>query len=218
MAANGANRRWWMTGWTWGLTAILVLGIIIAIALIWVSSTSMVFASYSGTFEFTGIQRFWGTNYFGLKWVPDPGEVGPCPVIIHLDDGDVGAAEFAEPQRLLQRGWVEVPFLPVAPEWAAVVGPNADRGLPKVVKYGRGELRVATGHKDGVLIGVWVVIMAPDEERIAQGLPPGHEFMATRVGAARYPISVGGRRITLPMSKAEMIQALGPPDGERKDY
>jgi hypothetical protein len=205
-----------MTGYIVGLVAILVLGV--AIAVVWTSSGSMVFASYPGTYEFTGIQRFRGADYFGLKWVPNPGEVGPCPVVIHLDDGDVGAAEWAEPKRLLRRGWVEVPFLPVAPEWAAAVGPDADRGLPKVVKYGRGELRVATGHTEGELIGVWVLVMAPDEERIAHGLPPGHEHMATRVGATRYALSVGGRRITLPMSQAEMIQALGPPDNQRKDY
>jgi hypothetical protein len=205
-----------MAGWTWGLVAVLVLGT--AIAFVWASSASMVFASYPGTFEFTGFQRFRATNYFGLKWVPNPGEVGPCPVIIHLDDDDIGAAEFAEPQRLLQKGWVEVPFLPLAPEWVAAVGPDVDRGLPKVVKYGHGELRVATQHTQGVLTGVWVLVVAPDAERIAQGLPPGHEHMATRVGATRYAISVGGRRITLPISKAELIQALGPPVGQRKDY
>lgn len=205
-----------MAGWIWGLIAVLVLGI--ALAVVWASSDSMVFASYAGTYEFTGVQRFWGTDYFGLKWVPNPGEVGPCPVIIHLDDGDGGAAEFAEPQRLLQRGWVEVPFPPPAPEWVAVVGPDVDRGLPKVVKYAHGELRIAIQHTQGVLTGVSVLVVAPDEERIAQALPPGHEYMATRVGATRYAISVGGRRITLPISKAELIQALGPPDSQRKDY
>ena len=139
-----------MAGWIWGLVAILVLGI--AIAVVWASSSTMVFASYSGTYEFTGTQRFWSTDYFCFKWVPNPGEVGPCPVVIQMDDGDVGAAEFAEPKRLLERGWVEVPFLPVAPEWLAAVGPApVDPGLSTVAKYGRGDLRVATGHSKGVL-------------------------------------------------------------------
>jgi hypothetical protein len=205
-----------MAGCIWGLVAILVLGV--AIAVVRASSGSLAFAGYPGTFEFTGVQRFWSTNYFGLKWVPNPGEVGACPVVIHLDGGEVGAAEWAEPKRLLQRGWVEVPFLPVAPEWAAVVGPDVGRGLPKVVKYGQGELRVATQHTGGVLTGVWVLVVTPLEERIAQRLPPGQEHMATRVGATRYAISVGGRRITLPISQAELIQALGPPDSRRKDH
>jgi len=218
MAANRTNRRWRMAGWIWGLVGILVLGIAIAIAVVRVSSGAMVFASYPGTFEFTGIQRFSGADYFGLKWVPNASEVGPCPVVIHLPDCDVGAAEWAEPKRLLQRGWVEVPFLPLAPEWVVAVGPDVDRGLPTVAKYGYGDLRVATQHTDGVLTSVWVVVVAPDEERIAQGLPPGHEHMATSVGAARFAISVGGRRITLPISQAQMIQALGPPASQRKDY
>jgi hypothetical protein len=216
MAANRTNRRWRMAGYIWGLVAIVVLGI--ALAVVWASSSSMVFAAYTGTFEFTGIERFRGTEYFGLKWVPNPGEVGPCPIVIHAENGDVGAAEFEDPKRLLERGWVEVPFPPPPPEWAAVAGPDPPPGLPKVVKYGHGDLRVATVHSEGVLTSVSVFVVNTKEERIAHGLPPEHEHMATRIGATRYPISVGGRRITLPLSQAEMIEALGPPDNERRDY
>jgi hypothetical protein len=205
-----------MAGYIWGLVAIVVLGI--ALAVVWASSSSMVFAAYPGTYEFTGIERFRGTDYFALKWVPNPGEVGPCPIVIHTENGDVGAAEFEDPKRLLERGWVEVPFLPVVAEWAAVAGPDPPPGLPKVVKYGHGDLRVATVHSEGVLTSVSVFVVNTREERHAQGLPPEHEHMATRVGAMRYPISVGGRQITLPLSQAMMIEALGPPDNERRDY
>lgn len=216
MAANGTNRRWRMAVWCWGLVAFLALGIVIVV--MWASSGSMVFASYPGTYEFTGIEHFRGADYFGLKWVPNPGDRGPCPVVIHTNGGDVGAAEFDEPKRLLKRGWVEVPFLPMAPEWVAVVGPEADRGLPKVVKYGYGDLRVVPQHHDGVLISLSVFVVTPREETIAHGLPPEHELMATRVGAIRYALSVGGRRITLPLSQSEMIRVLGPPSNQRKDY
>jgi hypothetical protein len=216
MAANHTIRRWRMAGYIWGLVAIVVLGIVLAV--VWASSSSRVFAAYPGAYEFTGIDRFRGTDYFALKWVPNPGEVGPCPIVIHTEAGDVGAAEFEDPKRLLERGWVEVPFLPVVPEWAAVAGPDPPPGLPKVVKYGHGDLRVATVHSEGVLTSVSVFVVNTREERIAQGLPPEHEHMATRIGAMRYPISVGGRRITLPLSQAEMIEALGPPDNERRDY
>lgn len=65
---------------------------------------------------------------------------------------------------------------------------------------------------------MWVAVVNPREERVARRLPPEHEHLASRVGASRYAVSVGGRRITLPMSQAEMIQALGPPVGQRLDY
>jgi hypothetical protein len=90
--------------------------------------------------------------------------------------------------------------------------------LPPAVKYGWGDLRVCPQHAEGTLMAVSVFVVLPDEERVAAGLPPGHELMATRIGAERYPISVGGRRISLPMSHAELVPALGPPGGQRKDY
>jgi hypothetical protein len=216
VAVSRTTRGRRMTGCVWGLIAFLLLGV--ALFLVHAASGSMVFASYSGTVEFTGTRRFWSTNYFGLKWVANPGDPGPCPVVVHTDGGDVGAAEFAEPNRLLERGWVEVPFQPPTPEALALIGPDWEKGLPRVVKYGRGDVRVATQHTDGVLTGVWVVVVTTREERIAQGLPPEHELMASRVGATRYPVSVGGRRITLPISEAELVRAMGQPDGRRKDY
>ena len=206
-----------MGGGIWVLVAILVLGS--AGAVRWALSESMVFAAYPGTFEFTGIQRWRGTNYFGFKWLPNPGETGSCPLVIHMDGADIGATEWADPTRLSQKGWAEAPFLPLAPEWTAVVGRTEPApGLPRVVKYAYGDLRVSTQHTEGALTGVWVFVVEPDEVRIAQGRPSGHELMARRVGATRYAMSLGGRRITLPITQAELVQAFGPPEHQRKDY
>ena len=199
-----------MIGYVGGLAAVILLGG----AFFWFrasSSGSLVFSSYPGTFEFVGTSRFSGTHYFVLKWVRDPGDAGPCPVVIHADGGDVGAAELADPDRLLGMGWVVVPDPPMPPEWVAVAGPDRPPGLPPVVKYGRGDLRITTLHTDGVLTGVWVGMVQP-------GLEPGHEMMASRVGEARHAVSVGGRRVTLPLSEAEMVRTFGPPTGRRKDY
>src|SRR5262245_43774093 len=111
-----------MTGWTWGLAALILLGG--AFFLLRASFRSMVFATYPGTFEFVGISRSWVTHYYVLKWVRDPGDAGPCPVVVHADRGDVGAAELADSDRLLGMGWAVVPDPPMPPEWVAVVGPD----------------------------------------------------------------------------------------------
>jgi hypothetical protein len=217
MTSGRSVRRLIIAAWIWGLAASLVLGI--ALTVVEESDGSMVFAWYPGTCEFIGFQRFRGTDYFALKWVPDTGEVGPCPIVIHGEGGDVGAAEFTEPTRLLERGWVEVPPVPMSPDWVAAIGrTQPDPGLPRVVEYGQGDLRVATRHTNGVLTGVWVVVVDPRGERPPKGVPSEREHMATRVGTKRFPVSVGGRRIALPISETDLVQALGPPEGRRSDY
>jgi hypothetical protein len=187
----------------WGLAALLVLAA--ALAVVRACFSTLVFAAYPGTFEFSGFRRLWSNHYSSVKWVRDPGDNGPCPVVIHTDRGDIGAAELADPGRLLARGWVVVPFAPIAPEATALIGEHGD-DLPPVVKYGWGDLRVCPQFTDGLLttVSVWVV-------------GPG-EMWEHRPGAARYPISVGGRRVSLPISEAELTQALGRPADLRDDY
>jgi hypothetical protein len=214
MALHGRTCRRHLAVCICGLIALLVLGI--AGSFVYASLGSMVFASYPGPIEFTGTNRYWNTNYFGLKWVAKPG--GACPVVVHTGTGDVGAADFAEPKRLLERGWVEVPLAPPTPEALALIGPEWEKGLPRAVKYAQGDLRVVTAHADGVLSGVWVFVVIPRGELIAQGLPPEYELMASRIGATRYSISIGGRRICLPISEADLVRALGPPEGHRRDH
>jgi hypothetical protein len=87
------------------------------------------------------------------------------------------------------------------------VGPNGDRTLPSVVRFGLGDLRVATQLTGGQLTGVWVWVVEP-----------GHETAAWSPGATRYSLSVNGQRIMLPITEAELIRTLGAPEGRRKDY
>jgi hypothetical protein len=194
-----------MIGFISGLAAVVLLGV--DLYLFSASSGSMVFSSYPGTFEFTGISRNSGTHYYALKWVRDPGDARPCPLVVHGDGGDVGAAELADPDRLLRMGWVVVPDPPLPPEWVAVAGADRSPGLPSVVKYAQGCLRITTLQTDGILTCVCVGLVEP-----------GEELMASHVGTVRYAVSVGGQQITLPMSEVEMLAAFGPPDGRRKDY
>jgi hypothetical protein len=194
-----------MIGCIWGAAALLVLAG--ALFLLQASFRTLVFASYPGTFEFTGTRRFWDTHYVALKWVRDQNDPGPCPVVIHTDLGDIGSSEFAEPDRLLARGWVVVPYPPIPPEAAALIRDAGGEERPPVLKYGWGDLRVCPQFTDGALVSVSVWVS-----------DPAHEAMATRAQAARYPISVGGRQIRLPLSQAELFQALGPPEGQRVHY
>jgi len=100
-----------------------------------------------------------------------------------------------------------MPDPPLPAEVAALGPPDAGSGLPRFVKFRHGDLRIATQHTNGVLTGVWVWVVEP-----------GHETMAMSEGATRYSLSVTGKRMKLPLSDAEMIQALGQPEGRRKDY
>src|SRR5207247_1373573 len=145
--------------------------------------------------------------YFSVKWVRGPAAAGSCPLVIHLPTGDIGEKEFAEAGGLLRLGWKEVAYPPPPAEIVALVGPDWDHGLPKVVKFGHDDLRVATQHTAGELTGVWVWVVEQ-----------GHETMASSLGSARYSISIDGRRVTLPLPEAEMVQVLGAPEGRRKDY
>jgi hypothetical protein len=100
----------------------------------------------------------------------------------------------------------EVPY-EITPEAVALFGPNGQEGLPRVVKFGQDDLRIATQHTAGELtsVHVWVV-------------EPGHETMACSPVGFRYPISVDGKQLTLPLPEEELIRILGAPASRRKDY
>jgi hypothetical protein len=205
MAANRTNRRWMIVVCLWSLAGLLVLGL--TLSLVCAYFGSLAFASYPGTVEFMGHSRLFGTTYFAVKWLHDPAAPGSCSLVIHLPTGDVGEKELAEAGGLLKLGWKEVPYPPMPAEAAALLGPDRDQGLPQVVKFGYGDLRVATQHNGGELTSVWVWLVEP-----------GHETMAWSAGASRYSISINGKRIPLPLPEAEMVRVLGVPEGRRKDY
>jgi len=205
MAASGLKQGTRMASCIWGIAAILGLGA--ALFAVRACFSSLVFASYPGSFEFTGRARFWSTNYFVLKWVQGPGNTAPCSVVVHTDSGDVDMAVGATHERLLKMGWVVVPAPPMPREALELLGPDPIPGLPQVVKYRWDELRVALQHTEGVLMCVWVFVVEP-----------GGEHAAFHRGTTPYPISVHGQRITLPVSEAELIDVLGSPENRRRDY
>jgi hypothetical protein len=198
------DRRWKIVC-VRSLACLLVLGL--ALSLVRAYFGSLVFATYPGLVEFMGHSRLFRSTYFSVKWVRDAASPDPCPLVVHLPAGDVGDKDLAEPGGLLRLGWEEVPYPPLPAEAARLLGPQWDHGLPRVVKFGHGDLRVATQHTDGELTGVWVWVVEP-----------GYETLACSAGATQYAISIAGRRVTLPLPEAEMIRVLGMPEGRRKDY
>jgi hypothetical protein len=203
MVAKSLQRRFLRIG-LWYLAVVFGFGLVLSLVEAYMGS--LVFATYRGPLEFTGHKRLFSTTYVSIKWVRDPAVPAPCPLIVHLTAGDVGEREFAEPGSLLNFGMREVPY-EITPEAAALFGPNWPDDLPRVVKFGQGDLRVATQHTGGQLTGVWVCVVEP-----------GHETVARSPGGTQYPISVNGRRLTLPLPEAELVRLLGVPESRRKDY
>lgn len=177
------------------------------VCLVQAYGSSLVFATYPGPLEFMGQRRLSGTLYVSLKWQRDPAVAGSCPLIIHLPAGDASQEQLATQGELRNLGMQEVPYPPMPPEAAALVGPNGDPNIPKVIRFGLGDFRVATQHTAGKLTGVWVWVVEP-----------GHETPAWRPHGTRYSISVRGQWITLPLTEAELVRTLGLPQGRRKDY
>jgi hypothetical protein len=189
----------------WSLAAILVLGLIFSLAQAY--GGSLVFATYPGPLEFMGHRRLSGTIYVSIKWQRDPGLPGSCPLVVHLPAGDAGAEQLAVEGELLKLGLQEVPYPPMPPEAAALLGPNGDPKGLGVVRFGLGDLRLATQHTDGQLTGVWVWVV-----------DPGHETVAWSPKETQYLLSVHGQPITLPLTDAELVKTLGDPRSRRKDY
>jgi hypothetical protein len=193
-----------LTIWLWYLSVVLVAGL--ALSLVGAYLGCLIFATYPGPLEFVGHSRLSGTFYVGVKWVRDPAAPVPCPLTVHLRAGDVSETEFAQPGSLLNFGMQEVPY-ELAPEVVAFFGPDWQEGLPRVVKFGHADLRVATQHTGGQLtsVSVWVV-------------EPGHETLASSPRGTGYSISVDGKSLTLPLPEKELIRILGAPQHRRKDY
>jgi hypothetical protein len=187
----------------WYLASVLVLGLALSLAQAYFGS--LIFAVYPGPVEFMGHSRFFTKTYVAVKWRRDPGAAGPCPFVVHLPAGDVGEEQLTEAW-LLTHGWKEVPYPPV-PANVKALCPGYEPVLPKVVKFGYGDLRIATQHTNGELTSVDVCVVEP-----------GYETIAWNPGATLYSLSLDGRRITLPLSEAEMIRVMGLPADRRKDY
>jgi hypothetical protein len=182
----------------------LVLGLILSLGQAYWGS--LILATYAGPLEFMGHSRLSGTVYASIKWQRDPAVPGSCPLVVHLPAGDAGEEQLAAEGELLKLGFREVPYPPM-PAKVALVRPNWDPKVLGIIRFGLGDLRVATQHTCGKLTGVWVWVVEP-----------GHETLAWSPEATRYLIGVNGQRITLPLTHAELVRTLGVPDGRGKDY
>src|SRR6187200_2587587 len=89
--------------------SLMVLGLLLVGALLWTLARAYfvvgVSAEYPQGVSFTGHGQIGRMTYYGLAWIWDSREPRPCPLVIHLADGDMAAADLAAPEQLLARGW-----------------------------------------------------------------------------------------------------------------
>jgi hypothetical protein len=131
-------------------------------------------AHYPQGLHFYGDRR----AYNGLGWEADPNNPQPCPLVLHLPEGNVDARGLADPKHLLAHGWVES---------------YRDHGLA-LVQY------------------TWKELESGAEKSLAQvtlvkGSLQGVLFRTTGGRSA----DVQGKRVTLPLTEAELEQLLGKP-------
>jgi hypothetical protein len=76
-----------------------------------------------------------GTNFETVGWSRDANNPQPCPLVVHLPDGDYSDKELSDPKLLVARGWV------------------ADQPVDglRPLTYRRGNLVVQVAHRGGVL-------------------------------------------------------------------
>src|SRR4051794_10986832 len=91
---GGMRRVSRMGEWGCGLA---VLGLVLAGALLWVLARAYfvvgVSAEYPQGMSFTGRGPSGRITYYGLAWIREDRDPRPCPLVIHLADGDLAAAD-----------------------------------------------------------------------------------------------------------------------------
>jgi hypothetical protein len=141
-----------------------------------------VHAEYPQHVSFWGAGGSSGMIYYGLAWHREDHDAEPCPLVIHFETGDVAAADLADPDRLLARGWAP----PTDPHGElAMAFPQAriferwEAGYSASVTYTRG--------------GATCVALTVTKRE------------------ACIAVSIQGRRVSLPASEEDLIRALGAP-------
>src|SRR5262249_10174245 len=136
-----------MSGWVW---ALVIVGLLLGAAVLATLAGeyflgSGVHAQSPRGVSFTGGGHFFRMTYYGVAWVRDGHE--PCPLVIHLAGGDVSAADFADPNALLARGWTRL-----------TDDQGLARGLPQILEYREGDYaaHLSYSNPDSVLMAVTV--------------------------------------------------------------
>jgi hypothetical protein len=159
-------------------------------------------AEYEPGVGFSGVSHFGKATYNAVRWYPNPQDPEPCPLRIHLPDGDLGAAELASPDTLLARGWKElVQDEAMTPELAEALRSLPvvrDDNPPRVLQRWHGALLLSVTFGEGGLRAVWV----------------GRGPLERQEGI----LSVAGKRLSLPITDAEADRILGEPLGRRQGW
>src|ERR1700722_16002810 len=77
----------------------LMVGLTAAFQLYLEISGVLVQAAYAPNLSFTGISHFGRATYAGFSWFQNLQKPGPCPLVIHLADRDLGAEDLGNVER-----------------------------------------------------------------------------------------------------------------------
>jgi hypothetical protein len=181
----------------------MVLGLTLSFQLYLEYSGVLARAVYAPNLGFSGISHFGNATYAGVNWYQDLHNPRPCPLTIHLPEGELGPADLASVERLRGHG-----FKPDPPDPATTAmlrnlagdGKIPDQALP--AQYVRWDGRVLIS-----------IMIDPDSS------PPGPRavWVGYRIAEPQPWVrrdgimSVGGKSVPLPVSATELTSILGPP-------
>jgi hypothetical protein len=180
-----------MSNWWCGLVpfGLVLLGFAVFALWSWATGNG-VDARYPGPVRLHGGGQFSRWTYYTVAWSrldsrPGGGggcDPGQCPLSFHLADGEVTAADLADRDRLLARGWVRYH--------------DPDLDPVEHLIYRQGDYHATATYHGGELVGVSA---GPNSGEAARPDARGLDFVYQ------------GRRVSLPAAEPELFRALGRP-------
>jgi hypothetical protein len=160
-------------------------------------------AAYAHGVSFTGLSHFGRATYAGINWFQDIENPFPCPLTIHLPEGDLAGTDLASAPSLLARGFT--PDLPNAQTTALLtklagnVGEPYQPLPPHYVRW-LGRVQISIGiDPDGPNAGLMSVYI-------------GYMMVEPRPWPrVEGIVSVLGRPVAVPATNRELDLILGPP-------
>jgi len=181
----------------------LMVGLTAAFQLYLEISGVLVQAAYAPNLSFTGISHFGRATYAGFSWFQNPQKPGPCPLVIHLADRDLGVEDLGNVERLRARAFR--PDLPDERTTAMLMKVAAQAKIPYQ------PLPPNYVRRDGhLLISVGIDPKGPHAG--LRSVWVGYRMAEPRPWPRRSGIvSIGGKRLPLPVTDTELAEILGPP-------
>lgn len=186
-----------------------MLGLIVGANLVFSLATEYygVFAGavYAEGVALSGISHFGRATYDAVSWSPNFEKPEPCPLVIHLPDGDLNGADLANLDVLRARGWRQLvrdeAMTPELEKALQALPKVADDNPPIIYQRYYGSLLLSVTFWAGMLRSVWV----------GRG-PRGP--LERQEGA----LSLAGKRLSLPLADVDADRILGRPLDRRQSW